>query len=139
MPMDTTCSIRLPVTPFHSPERTFSAKAYMRSSMSRTSATQSWSPSNTVPRSESGRRSAVWSTARSSEVLTCAPEYMASRRSSTWSSRASWTSSFMVSSVTRFLDRSMWNSPMSKLSLDTRSGSAANQPLRSTPAEVISS
>ena len=41
MPMDITCSMRLPVTPFHSPERTHSAKAYMRSSTSWTSATQS--------------------------------------------------------------------------------------------------
>lgn len=41
MPMLTTVSISLPVTPFHSPERTLSAKAYMRSRVSRTSLTTS--------------------------------------------------------------------------------------------------
>ncbi len=87
MPTLTTLRIGLPVWPVHSPERTRSAKALMRSSVSCTCLTTS-TPSTISERSR-GIRSATWSTARSSETLMCSPANIASRRSSTPRSRAS--------------------------------------------------
>ena len=71
MPMLTTLRTGLPVKPVHSPWRTLSAKAPMRSSTSWTSGTTSW-PSTTRWRSAGARR-AVWRTARSSVRLMRTP------------------------------------------------------------------
>ena len=67
MPMLITLRIGLPVCPFHSPDRTCSEKAAMRSSTWCTSATTS-TPSTTrvVPL---GMRRATWSTERFSDTL----------------------------------------------------------------------
>ena len=113
MPMETTFSIFLPVTPFHSPERTLSANAYMRSSTSCTSFTQSWPSTMSLPASDAGRRSAVCRTARSSVVLMCTPLNMAVRRSSRPTALPRAASSLTVSSVTRFFDRSKCRSERS--------------------------
>ncbi len=104
MPTLTTLRIGLPVWPVHSPERTRSAKALIRSSVSCTSLTTS-TPS-TISERPRGIRSATCSTARSSETLMCSPANIASRRSSTPHSRASWPSSSSVSSLIRFLEKS---------------------------------
>ena len=89
MPMLTTVSIRLPVTPVHSPLRTWSAKAYTLSSTSCTCGTTS-TPSTTRLASR-GSRSAVCSTARSSVTLMCSPANIASRRSASPTCSASST------------------------------------------------
>ena len=102
MPMLTTLRIGLPVWPFHSPERTRSAKAPMRSSTSWTSST-TLTPS-TISELPLGMRSATWSTLRFSETLMRSPLNIASVRSARPDCSASSTSSFRVSSVTRFLE-----------------------------------
>jgi len=79
MPMLTTLRIGFPVCPFHSPERTRSAKFDIRSSTSLTSATTS-TPS-TISDSPRGMRSATWSTERCSETLMRSPLNIASIRS----------------------------------------------------------
>ena len=102
MPMLTTVRIRSPVCPVHSPERTASAKRAILASTACTSATTSW-PS-TVSDASAGSRSAVCSTARSSLVLMCCPENIASMRSGSPARRASEASSGTVSRVMRFLE-----------------------------------
>ena len=102
MPTLMTFLIGLPVWPFHSPERIRSEKAAIRSRTAWTSATTS-TPSTTRVASR-GIRSATCRTARSSETLMCSPRNIMSRRSSRWDSSASWRSSRMVSSVTRFFE-----------------------------------
>ena len=77
MPMLTMCVTRLPVTPFHSPERTRSAKAVILPSTSWTSASMSWPSTVSAGEAPAGRRSAVCSTARSSVVLMCSPASIA--------------------------------------------------------------
>ena len=79
--------IGLPVWPFHSPERTRSENAAMRSSDSCTSATTS-TPSTTsdVP---FGMRSATWRTERFSVMLIRSPRNIASVRSARPDSSAS--------------------------------------------------
>ncbi len=99
MPMFTTLTIGLPVWPFHSPLRTRSAKADMRSSTACTSATTS-TPSTTSDASL-GIRRATWSTARSSDTLMWSPRNMASIRSRSPQASASATRRRIVSSVTR--------------------------------------
>ena len=81
MPMLTTFAIVSPVWPFHSPERTRSQNAAIRSSTSCTSATTS-RPS-TISERPRGIRSATCSTARSSVTLMCSPANIASRRAAT--------------------------------------------------------
>ena len=130
MPMLMTCSMRLPETPFHSPERTRSANAYMRSRTSWTSATVSWPSTTNLPIWSLGRRRTVCRTARSSVVLMCSPLNMASRRSSTFTARARSHSSLTVSSVTRSFERSKCKSLMSNESFSTRLSSAAKASLR---------
>ena len=87
MPTLTMFRIGLPVWPFHSPERTRSAKRAIRSSTSCTSATTS-TPSTTSD-APFGMRSATWSTDRSSETLMCSPRNIMSRRSASSDSSAS--------------------------------------------------
>ena len=87
MPMLTTLRIGLPVWPFHSPERTRSAKAAIRSSTSWTSATTS-TPSTTSD-APCGMRRATWSTERFSETLMRSPRNIASMRSARPDSSAS--------------------------------------------------
>jgi len=129
MPMLTTVSMRLPVTPFHSPDRTLSAKAYIFSRTAWTSA--STSCPSTVSSVPAGLRSAVCSTERSSVTLIRSPPNMASRRSSSPTSSASRRRAATTSSVMRFFDRSTWRSAASNVNRCARSGSAANQPRRS--------
>ena len=136
MPMLTTCSMRLPETPFHSPERTLLAKAYMRSSTSWTSATVSWPSTTNLPLSEAGRRSAVCRTARPSVVLMCSPAYMASRRSSSLTARARPQRRSTVFWSIRFLERSKCRSSMSKENFSTRWASLANSSLRVKPSAI---
>ena len=93
IPILTMVFIDFPVMPFHLPERTRSQKAYILSSVRRTSATVSWPSTTNVPIWSAGRRSAVCKTARSSVVLTCFPLYISARRSSRPTSRASSHSS----------------------------------------------
>ena len=102
MPMLTTLRMRLPVYPFHSPERTRSAKDDMRSSTPCTSGTTS-SPSTTIfwPR---GARSATCSTGRPSVTLIRSPPNMASMRSRSPVVRASSSNRPRVSSVIRFFE-----------------------------------
>lgn len=102
MPMLTTSVICLPVWPFHSPLRNRSVNSPIAVSTSCTSATTFW-PS-TVSCASAGNRSAVCSTARSSEVLMCLPANMSSRRSSSPTSRARLISSSSVSRSTRCLE-----------------------------------
>ncbi len=102
MPTLITLRIRLPVWPFHCPDRTCPANRAIRSSTSCTCRTTSV-PSTTSDASR-GIRRATCSTARSSETLMCSPRNIASRRSGTPDSDASSTSSRIVSSVTRFLE-----------------------------------
>ena len=102
MPMFTTLRMRLPVAPVHSPSRTLSAKADMRSSTSCTWGTTSApSTSIVVP---AGARSATWSTARPSVTLIFSPENMASMRPRRPHSSARPSRRATVSSVTRFLE-----------------------------------
>ncbi len=102
MPTLTMLRIGLPVWPFHSPERTRSEKAAIRSSTSWTFATTS-SPSTT--RDEPfGMRRATWSTERFSETLMRSPRNIASIRSRSPDCSASWSSRPIVSSVTRFFE-----------------------------------
>ena len=77
MPMFTTWVTFLPVTPRHSPERTRSAKAETASSTSCTSWSMSCPSTTSAGEAPAGRRSAVWSTARSSVVLMCSPASIA--------------------------------------------------------------
>ncbi len=79
MPMLTTLRIGFPVWPLHSPERTRSANAAIRSSTSCTWATTS-TPS-TISDASRGMRSATCSTERFSETLIRSPLNIASRRS----------------------------------------------------------
>ena len=130
MPMLTTARIRFPVWPTHSPERTRSQNAAIRSSTSCTSRTTS-TPSTTSERSR-GMRSATCSTARSSVMLMCSPRNIASRRSATLHARASRTSSDTVSSVTRCFDQSAYQPAASPHSRLPRSGSRANSSRRWT-------
>ncbi len=102
MPTFTTLRIGFPVCPAHSPERTFSEKAAMRSSVACTSATTSM-PSTISERSR-GIRRATCRTARSSVVLMWSPRNIASVRSARPDSSASCRSSASVSSVTRFFE-----------------------------------
>ncbi len=102
MPMFTTFLIALPVWPFHSPERTRSANADMRSSTSCTCATTS-TPSTTSD-SPFGIRSATCSTERFSETLILSPANIASVRSRRPDSSASATSRRIVSSSMRFFE-----------------------------------
>ena len=139
MPMETTSVIFLPVTPVQEPERTCSAKAYMRSSTSCTSATASWPSTMSEPASEAGRRSAVWRPARSSVVLMWTPENIWSRLASRPTALPRATSSLMVSSFTRFFERSKWRSDVSNESFLTRCGSFANHDLSPTPELLMRS
>ena len=102
MPILTTLRMRFPVYPFHSPERTRSAKADIRSSTACTSGTTS-RPSTRMlwPR---GARSATCSTGRPSVTLIRSPPNMASMRSLRPVARANSSSSPRVSSVMRFLE-----------------------------------
>ena len=102
MPTLTTLRMRLPVWPVHSPPRTRSAKADIRSSTSWTPGTTS-SPSTSI-RVPRGARSATCSTARFSVTLILSPRNMASMRARRPLSSASRTRSPIVSSVTRFLE-----------------------------------
>ncbi len=102
MPMFTTLRIALPVWPRHSPERTRVANAAIRSSTSCTCLTTS-TPS-TISEALFGIRSATCNTARFSDTLIRSPLNIASVRAATPDCSASSTSSFSVSSVTRFLE-----------------------------------
>ena len=93
MPMLTTVSTRLPVTPVQAPERTLSAKAYTFSSTACTSGSTSWPSTTRAGLGEAGRRSAVCRTARSSVTLMCSPENIAAVRGRSRTSSASRTSS----------------------------------------------
>ena len=77
MPMLTTWVTFLPVTPFHSPLRTRSAKAAMRESTSCTSSSTFCPSTTSAGSAPAGRRRAVCSTARSSVVLMCSPARIA--------------------------------------------------------------
>ena len=79
MPMLTTLRMRLPVWPCHSPLRTRSENAAMRSSTACTSGTTS-TPSTRI-RSSFGARRATCSTARCSVTLIFSPLNIASMRS----------------------------------------------------------
>ena len=92
----------MPVWPFHSPERTRSAKAPMRSSTSCTWST-TLTPS-TISELPLGMRRATCSTLRFSETLMRSPLNIASVRSASPDCSASSSSSLSVSSVTRFLE-----------------------------------
>ena len=102
MPMLITLRMGLPVWPFHSPPRTRSANAPIRSRTSCTSTTTS-TPSTISERSR-GIRSATWRTERFSVELMRSPRNIASRRSASPDSSASATSRPTVSSVIRFLE-----------------------------------
>ena len=102
MPTLTMFRIAWPVWPFHSPERIRFANSAIRSSTSCTWATTSTPP--TTSELPLGIRSATCRTARCSETLIGSPRIIASRRSSTPDSWASWMSRARVSSVTRFLE-----------------------------------
>ncbi len=102
MPMFTTFLMRRPVWPVHSPERTLSANALIRSSTACTFGT-TFSPSTRTSASR-GARSAVCSTARSSVVLMRSPRNIASRSPNTPVAVASSWSRASVSSVTRCLE-----------------------------------
>ena len=130
IPMLTTARMRLPVCPSHSPERTRSEKADMRSSTSCTSRTTS-TPSTTSERSR-GIRRAVCRTARSSVTLMCSPRNIASRRSSSLQARASSTSRRSVSSVTRCFDQSAYQPAASPRRRSPRAGSCAKSVRRWT-------
>ena len=78
MPMLTTVRMRRPVCPVHSPERIASEKRAIRSSTAWTAGT-TFSPSTWIAAS-AGARSATCSTARSSVMLMCSPENIASIR-----------------------------------------------------------
>ncbi len=97
-----TLRIRLPVAPFHVPERTLSAKLLMRSSTAWTSGT-TFLPSTRIV-SSLGARSATWRTARSSVTLIFSPVNIASIRFGRPHSSASRTSRRIVSSVIRFFE-----------------------------------
>ena len=99
IPMFTTARIRLPVAPTHSPDRTASANADMRSSSSCTSLTTS-TPSTTSDR-ERGIRRATWSAGRPSETFTGLPRNIECTFSASPRSAASFLRSWRVSSVTR--------------------------------------
>ena len=102
MPTFTTFLMGLPVWPFHSPDRTRSENALIRSRTSCTSATTS-TPSTTsdVP---FGIRSATCSTERFSDTLMRSPVNILSVCSRNPDSSASSTSRRIVSSVTRFFE-----------------------------------
>ena len=102
MPMLTTFRIGRPVWPVHSPDRTRSANADMRSSTSWTPGTTS-SPSTTID-SERGALSATWSTERPSVSLMRSPENIASIRERSPRSSASRSRSPIVSSVALCLE-----------------------------------
>ena len=99
MPMLTTLRIGWPVNPVHSPERTLSGKAAIRSSTSCTSGT-TFSPSTSMTASR-GARSATCSTGRFSVTLIRSPRNIASRSAVTPRAAARSRSSRSVSSVTR--------------------------------------
>ncbi len=102
MPMLTTFLIALPVWPFHSPDRTRSQNALMRSSTSCTSFTTS-TPS-TISELPFGMRRATCSTERFSDTLIRSPVNIFSVCSASPDSSASWMSRLIVSSVTRFFE-----------------------------------
>ena len=103
MPTLTMLRIGLPVWPFHSPERTWSANAAIWSSTSCTSATTS-TPSTTSEDSF-GIRSATCSTDRSSETLMCSPANICvDVLARVPTPRPAASSSRMVSSVIRFFE-----------------------------------
>ena len=103
MPMLTTLRMRLPVWPFHSPERTRSAKAAILSSTAWTSGTTS-SPSTMICSDFGARECDVQDGAVLGDVDLLAGEHgLGALRAG----RTLWpaaTSSFRVSSVTRFLE-----------------------------------
>ena len=100
--MLTTFLTGLPVWPFHSPERTFSAKPAIFSRTSCTGGTTS-SPSRTMD-SPFGARKATWRTARPSVTLIFSPANMASIRPLRPVSSARPSRSESVSSVIRFFE-----------------------------------
>ena len=102
MPMLTTLRMRLPVWPFHAPLRTRSANSAILSSTAWTAGT-TFSPSTTIEASRGARR-ATCRTARCSETLIFSPRNIASIRALRPDSPASASSSFSVSSVTRFFE-----------------------------------
>ena len=128
MPTLTTLRIGLPVCPVHSPDRTRSAKALIRCRTSWTSFTTS-TPS-TISERLRGIRSATCRTERFSETLIRSPANIASRRSGTPRSWARRPSSIIVSSVTRFLEKSRWRPAPSATSRSPRLGSAAKRSRR---------
>ena len=100
--MLTTFRIGRSVWPRHSPERTRSENAAIRSRTSCTSLTTS-TPS-TISEALFGIRSATWSTDRFSETLIRSPVNIASIRSASPDCSARAASSPTVSSVIRFLE-----------------------------------
>ena len=102
MPMFTTVRIGLPVCPTHSPDRTRSENAAIRSRTAWTSGT-TFSPSTTNSPSR-GMRSATWPTARSSVTLMCSPANIASMRARSPAASARPRSRVSVSSSTRFFE-----------------------------------
>ena len=102
MPMLMTLRMRLPVWPFQAPLRTRSAKSAILSRTACTSGT-TLRPSCRIEAPRGARR-ATWSTARFSETLILSPRNIASMRSRSPASRASWSSRRSVSSVMRFFE-----------------------------------
>ena len=100
--MLTTFRIGLPVCPFHSPERTRSQKAPIRSRTSWTSLTTS--VPSTISERPRGIRRATCRTERSSETLIRSPANIASRRAGIPRSVASAASRPTVSAVIRFFE-----------------------------------
>ena len=102
MPMLTTLRMGRPVKPVQAPLRTRVEKSAIRSSTACTPGTTS-TPSTRMRRSR-GARSATWSTARPSVMLTFCPENIASIRARRPAASARASSSARVSSVTRFFE-----------------------------------
>ena len=136
MPMLTTAPIRSPPAPRHSPPRTCSANAAIRSSTSCTGPTTSSPP--TSIRAPRGARSAVCSTGRSSETLIRSPASIASMRWGSPACSASAASRSSVRGVIRCLEKSASRPQASTLSAAARSPSAAKSSVseraRSSPA-----
>jgi hypothetical protein len=100
--MLTIALIGLPVCPCHSPERTRSENAAIRSSTPCTSATTS--VPSTISDRFLGIRSATCSTERFSETLIRSPRNIAAMRSRRSHSSANASNSGIVDAVIRFLE-----------------------------------
>ena len=124
MPMFTIALMGLPVKPFHSPERTRSAKPLILSSTACTSGT-TFTPSVTID-SSFGARRATCSTARFSVMLILLPENMSSIFDRRPDCSTSVSSRRRVSSEMRFFEKSTKRPAASREYRVARSGSSAN-------------